>query len=113
MIAVVKFRIPHQGGSFEWKDYGLKLHVHKGSFPAGMEECKIGMSLSGQFQLPRDSDKIKCNIPQAMYLLRLCFRPKMASEAISEHQIFEKFPQGACPHIPLLCMLMHIHQTFM
>ena len=56
MIAVVKFRIPHQGGSFEWKDYGLKLHVHKGSFPAGMEECKIGMSLSGQFQLPRDSD---------------------------------------------------------
>ena len=57
MITVVKFRIPHQGGSFGWKDYGLKLHVHKGSFPAGMEECRIniGMSLSRQFQRPGDS----------------------------------------------------------
>ena len=45
-----------QGGLFEWK--GLRLQVPAGSLSAGMTKCRISirMSLSGQFQLPEDSD---------------------------------------------------------
>ena len=36
----------------------MKLHVPEGSLPVGMGECKVNIraSLSGQFQLPVDSD---------------------------------------------------------
>ena len=52
------FRVLTQGGTFQWKGYGLRLHVLKDSFPAGMEECRINIkvSISGQFQLPEDSE---------------------------------------------------------
>ena len=48
----------NQGGSFQWKGYGLRLHVDKGSLQPSTEEYKINVraSLSGQFQLPGDSD---------------------------------------------------------
>ena len=53
-----EFAILNQKGSFVWKGYGLRLHVPKGSLTASMGECKINIraSLSGQFQLPEDSD---------------------------------------------------------
>ena len=58
MIGETKFTVTTQGGSFEWKGYGLRLHVPEGSLPAGMRECSINIraSLSGQFQFPEDSD---------------------------------------------------------
>ena len=58
MVGETAFTVPTQGISFEWEGYGLKLHVPAHSLPGGMEECKIKIraSLSGQFQLPKDSD---------------------------------------------------------
>ena len=54
MAGEAEFTISTEGGSFQWKGYGLRLHVSKDSLPPGMRECKINirMSLSGQFQLP-------------------------------------------------------------
>ena len=58
MIKETEISFLDQGGTFEWRGYGLRVHVPKGSLPRGMEECKINIkaSLSGQFQLPEDSD---------------------------------------------------------
>ena len=57
VIGEKQFIVLTQGGSFEWRGYGLRLHIPKGSLPPGMEECRINVraSLSGQFQLPEDS----------------------------------------------------------
>ena len=53
-----EFTVSTEGGSFQWKGYGLRLHVSKDSLPPGTTECRINIrvSLSGQFQLPEDSD---------------------------------------------------------
>ena len=58
VLGETEFTVPTQGDSFEWKGYGLKLHVSEGSLPEGMDGCRIiiRMSLSGHFQLPEDSD---------------------------------------------------------
>ena len=58
MIGEVEFTVSTGGGSFEWKGYGLRLHVPKDSLSAGTAECRINIrvSLSGQFQLPEGSD---------------------------------------------------------
>ena len=58
VIGETEFTVTTQGGSFEWKGYGLKLHVPEGSLPVDMRECRINIraSLSGQFQFPEDSD---------------------------------------------------------
>ena len=40
-----------RGGAFEWRGYGLRLHVPKGSLPHGMEECRINIKASFS-QLP-------------------------------------------------------------
>ena len=59
MIGATELTIPAQGTcGFEWEGYGLKLHVPEGSLPCGMGETKVNIraSLSGQFQLPEDSD---------------------------------------------------------
>ena len=58
MIGEVEFTVSTEGGSFQWKGYGLRLHVPKGSLPPGTAECRINIrvSLSGQFQLPEGSD---------------------------------------------------------
>ena len=58
MIKETEISFLDQGGTFEWRGYGLRLHVPKGSLPHGMEECRINIkaSFSGQFQLPEGSD---------------------------------------------------------
>ena len=58
VIGEAEFKILDQGGSFEWKEYGLKFHICEGSLPPDIGECSINIkaSLSGQFQLPEDSD---------------------------------------------------------
>ena len=58
VIGEIAFTVPNQGICFQWEGYGFKLHVPEGSLPVGMGECRINIrvSLSGQFQLPEDSD---------------------------------------------------------
>ena len=58
MIGETEFTVPTEGGSFEWKGYGLRLHVPKDSLPPGVRECRITIraSLSGQFQFSKGSD---------------------------------------------------------
>ena len=58
VIGEKELKILHQGGCFEWKGYGLRLYVPRGSFSPDIGECSINIraSLSGQFQLPEDSD---------------------------------------------------------
>ena len=57
VIGEVEFTVLSKGGSFQWKGFGIRLHVPKDSLPPGMEECRINIrvSLSGQFQLPEGS----------------------------------------------------------
>ena len=40
-----------------WEGFGLKLHIHKGSLPAGMEQCtlQIKASLAGHYEFPENS----------------------------------------------------------
>ena len=54
----MQFIVLSQGGSLEWKGYGLRLHIPEGSLPADMREYRINIraSLSGQFNFPEDSD---------------------------------------------------------
>ena len=58
VIGETEFTVLPQGDSFEWKGYGLRLHVPKDSLPASVEACRLNIkaSFSGQFQLPEDSD---------------------------------------------------------
>ena len=58
MIGEVEFRVQTEGGSFEWKGFGIRLHVPKDSLSADVRQCKINIraSLSGQFQLPEGTD---------------------------------------------------------
>ena len=39
---------------FTWEGFGLKLHFHGGSLPAGMEQCTINIkaSLTGRYEFP-------------------------------------------------------------
>ena len=58
MAGEIEFTVSTEGGSFHWEGYGLRLHVPKDSLPADVGECKIyiRVSLSGQFQLPEETD---------------------------------------------------------
>ena len=57
MAGEAEFTVSTEGGSFQWKGYGLRLHVSKDSLPPGTAECRINIkvSLSGHFQLPEGS----------------------------------------------------------
>jgi len=60
VIGETEFTVPTDGGTFEWKGYGLKLHVpeHSYSLQANSEECRITIkaSISGVFKLPDDTE---------------------------------------------------------
>ena len=60
MAGEAEFTVSTEGGSLQWKGYGLRLHVPDDSLPPGMRECKINIrvSLSGQFQLPEGSSDL-------------------------------------------------------
>ena len=57
VIAVTEFTVSAQVTNFEWKGYGLRLHVPEGSLPSGVEKCTVNIraSLPGKFQLPEDT----------------------------------------------------------
>ena len=58
MIGAKRFIVPTKSAFFEWKGYGLKLHVPDGSLPVGIQEAWVDIraSLSGHFQLPEDDE---------------------------------------------------------
>ena len=45
------------GQQITWEGFGLKLHIHEGSLPAGTEQCTINIkaSLAGQYEFPDNS----------------------------------------------------------
>ena len=47
-----------QGQLVEWN--GLKLHIHEGSLPEGLDKCKISIkaSLAGQYEIPKNSSLV-------------------------------------------------------
>ena len=53
--------------------------------------------------------KIGRNTSRTMQLLQVCFCPKMASQAISEHFISKTFLGDHAPRPPQFCMLMHTY----
>ena len=48
--------------SFEWQQYGLKLHIPEGAVPTEHAECKIDVKvgLAGQFRIPDDLQLVSC-----------------------------------------------------
>ena len=58
VVGKTEFTVSTQGGHFEWDGYGLKFHVPEGGLPGGTGKCMVHVkaSLSGQFQLPEDTD---------------------------------------------------------
>ena len=59
-IAETKVMVFNQSQIFNWKGYGLKLHIPQGALPAGFKECKllIKVGLSGQFALPENTSLV-------------------------------------------------------
>ena len=60
VIAETSVLITKQAQTFNWKAYGLKLHIPQGALPAGLEECRLLMKvgLSGQFELPENTSLV-------------------------------------------------------
>ena len=50
------------GQLVEWN--GLKLHIHEGSLPEGVHQCKIYIkaSLAGQYEIPENSHLVQGRI---------------------------------------------------
>ena len=60
VIAETSVLITNQAQTFNWRGYGLKLHIPQGALPAGLEECRllIKVGLSGQFALPENTSLV-------------------------------------------------------
>ena len=60
VIADTSILVTNKAQTFNWKGYGLKLHIPQGALPAGLEECKllIKVGLSGQFALPKNTSLV-------------------------------------------------------
>ena len=58
ILAEKEFTVLDKGGFFEWKEFGMRLHVPKGSISTFMGEYRINIqvSLHGQFELPKGLD---------------------------------------------------------
>ena len=64
VIAKTSFEITSQEHTYEWRDYGVRLHIQQDSLPADCAQCRVEMSvcLSGQYALPAD-----CELVSAVY----------------------------------------------
>jgi len=60
VINHTSFTYTGRAQSFEWVDYGFKLHVPQDALPSEVNECRIHIkaSLSGQFQFPEDMELV-------------------------------------------------------
>ena len=64
IIAQKTFTLTQEAQNLQFRGYGFKLHVQKGSLPAEVSEATLNVrvSLSGQFQMPPD-----CELLSAVY----------------------------------------------
>ena len=60
IINHTSFTYTGQAQSFQWVNYGFKLHIPENALPHSVEECEVHIkaSLSGQFRFPDDTDLI-------------------------------------------------------
>ena len=60
VVAETTFTLTTERQSFKFNGYGFKLHVPEGSLPAELSETQLNVrvSLSGQFQLPPNSELV-------------------------------------------------------
>ena len=60
VVAETSFEVTSQALTYEWRDYGVKLHVQQDSLPADCQQCRVEMraSLSGQYTLPVDCELV-------------------------------------------------------
>ena len=74
VIAETSVLVTNEAQTFNWKAYGLKLHIPPGSLPADLEECRllIKVGISGQFELPENTSLVSAiywvdNEPQCKF----------------------------------------------
>jgi len=60
VIDNTSFTYAGRAQSFEWENHGFKLHLPEDALPPEVDECRIHIkvSLSGQFQLPEDTELV-------------------------------------------------------
>ena len=60
VVAETSFEVTRQAHTYEWRGYGVKLHVQQYSLPADCPQCRVEMraSLSGQYALPANCELV-------------------------------------------------------
>ena len=60
VIGETSILVTNRAQSFQWKGYGLKLHVPQEILPPGLEYCRlhIKVGLSGEFKLPTNTSLV-------------------------------------------------------
>ena len=58
VVAETSFEVTSQAHTYEWRGYGVKLHIQQDSLPADCPQCRVEMraSLSGQYALPANCE---------------------------------------------------------
>ena len=74
VVAETSFEVTSQAHTYEWRGYGVKLHVQQDSLPADCPQCRVEMraSLSGQYALPANCELVSgvywvCNCPVKLF----------------------------------------------
>ena len=96
--------------SFEWKQYGLKLHIPEGAVPTACTECKVDIKVgfAGQFRIPDDLQLVSCIYwlrgPQRPFLkpvtleVEHCASIQDSSQSESLHFVVAKCSQAELPY---------------
>ena len=81
VVAKTSFEVTSQAHTYEWRGYGVKLHIQQDSLPADCPQCRVEMraSLSGQYALPAD-----CELVSGVYWV--CCPVKLSKRATLEVQ---------------------------
>ena len=98
VIAETSVLVTNEAQTFNWKGYGLKLHIPPGSLPADLEECRllIKVGLSGQFALPENTSFVsavywidnepQCKLSQPLTMeIQHCVKLTLASNLSFVH----------------------------
>ena len=92
VIGETSLLVTSQAQTFNWIDYGMKLHIPQGSLPTKLEHCKlhIKVGLSGQFSLPKNTSLVsavywvdsepRCKFSEAITIeIQHCAKPMQSS----------------------------------
>ena len=60
VVAETSFEVTSQALTYDWRGYGVKLHIQQDSLPADCPQCRVEMkaSLSGLYTLPADCELV-------------------------------------------------------